>query len=427
MNIGQRVSTFELEKGRRFVSGLFWQPLVATNPKEVRKEAADHADQMGFSLGVYRRGDTHQVGLASQGDDVRVGDFSVAAMISKTLEIEGHANDALIAVPVGGQDDRWIYFAQRDGVILPDGDFIGTSDEVRAAMHTHYSVSNWSYIVAPSYWSFRDSVERTFRDFLPKTKKQKVAYHDWWALAPINVSSKDVLRKILPSVVLASTLALAAIYGYHTYSVYKKRIAAEQAAKVAAELARQKIAAQPDPWLAQPNPLRFANACIKALGSVSMTPGGWVVKSAKCDLGGTAHIEWTRPPYSTISLLRAVVPSAVIARDGNSAQIDVQIDLADSTRNDQVGPINDAVSWMQDRMQKIGGEIKIDDLPIPVPPEGMPPQSWQAFKWAVTTGMSPDEIAGWLDRPGVRIKNISLSLQDGESTWTMEGLHYAQR
>lgn len=424
--MASKIGTFELEKGRTFIAGLFWQPLVPTSIKEARAEAADIADQMSFDMGVFRKSETIQVGLCAKEDGANEGEMSIAAVISKTLEVDALAKDAIIALPVGNGDSRWIYFAQKDGVILSDGDLIGTEDEVRATMHTHYTMANWSYVVCPAYWGFRGAIEKSLEEFLPKTKKGGIRYHKWWGVTNIKVSTIDIARKALPVLMVSGVCAILAAYGWNAYSSWQQQKEMERQAAAAAEAARQEAIMAMPPWHMESNPVLLAKNCVETIDSqAALAPGGWVLNAATCDVHGQMQVSWNRPDYSTISLLRAVVKDAQISESGNSALITRNF-VPGAASTEEVLSMRDMVAEIHDRAQRLGIPITFAEIPVPPPQEGLPPQSWRSSKWELLSSISPDELMKWFAMPGLRLTGISLQFVDGISTWKMEGIIYAK-
>jgi hypothetical protein len=218
--------TFELGRGHTFVSGLFWLPLPGTL-RDYKKETENLARETNCDLAVWRTSSALQVGLGSTEKGLTPGLLSAAAVISKSLEIEPGAKeykDFLCATEVPG--GAWLYVAQREGVIMPDGDFLGTEDEVRSRMLSDYSVSQWNVIIAPAHWGMKDSKERRFEEFLPQ-KAGKTDYKRWWGLAPVK---RDVIKTMTPIIIIAVAL-LAGLIGYQKWQANK---AAEELARLAA-------------------------------------------------------------------------------------------------------------------------------------------------------------------------------------------------
>ncbi|MFB0934190.1 MAG: type 4b pilus protein PilO2, partial [Propionivibrio sp.] len=148
---------FELDRGKVFVSGLHWQALSG-NPSEAKHEAQRLAKQLEFDLAMYRTGGAPQIGFASSVDGYKAGMLSAAAVVSKTLELEDNVRDFLCAAEL--PDGRFLLVVQADGVITPDGDALGSEDEIRAKMLEYLSLDKtWDKIFAPLMWGMQGSVE----------------------------------------------------------------------------------------------------------------------------------------------------------------------------------------------------------------------------------------------------------------------------
>jgi len=421
----KKISTFEFEKGRVFVAGLFWQPLIPTTLKEARADAAEQAEQMGFDLAIFRKNDAIQVGFCASEDDAKEGYLSIAAVISKSLEVDEVAKEAIMAMPLGDGSDRWLYFAQKDGVILADGDFVGTEDEVRAAMHSHYSHTDWAYVVAPLHWGFRGALERSLTDFLPKDKKGRIRYHKWWAISPIKVNASAAIKKALPYAIVALGLIALAGFGMKAYTAYQHKLEMQRQAEAAAAAALQEAITATPPWHSESNPVDFAKNCIAAVDTIPLAPGGWTLNAATCSVDGTMQAAWSRPVYSTISLLRAIVPEATIATDGNSAYVTRQF-VPGAPLTEEAMDLTNMVAEIHDRAQRLGLPITITDIPVPPPQQGLPPQAWKSSKWELVSSVSPNELMKWFAMPGLRLSSLSVQFANGINTWKMEGLIYAK-
>lgn len=221
--------SFELEKGKLFVSGLHWQALSG-GPSEVKAEVEKLAALEGFDLAVWRVSSVQQVGFADTKKGFKAGMMSAAAVVSKTIDEEEDVRDFLCGIPL--PDGRYLYVAQSEGVILPDGDSIGTAEEVRGRMLADMSVGkDWAKIYAPLAWGMQGAAERSFEDFLPQ-KNGKIDYrHKWWVLKPIKTSIRSVAKIVLPIAAL-SILIGAGMVSYKRWQIAKAN--AEAAAAAAA-------------------------------------------------------------------------------------------------------------------------------------------------------------------------------------------------
>lgn len=435
MTIMSAIHTFEFEKGRTFVSGLFWQPLTG-QPSDARNETRKLAKEMKFDLAVWRNSSVNQVGFAVQSEGVRKGVFSAAALVSKTLEVESgsSARDFLCATPIPG--GRWLYVAQREGVILPDGDLIGNEDEIRARLLEDFSIGTWPLVIAPDHWAIHGAKERDFDDFLPR-KNGKVIYHSWWALKPVDRfgALRGNPKKALVPLLLIAGIGYAGAYGYKTWKANKAaeeaRLLAEQQA--AALASNPQLAIPEHPWKKLPRARMQMNDCMKAFSQVkSMWPGNWSPQEASC-ANGAFTIAWKRQEHGWIEHLRAVEPNAIISRDGTTASLSLSVSSA-SGEDEALLDENTRVLEMQSASQKYRFTVTVSApaAPVVMPGQenaGKPQQvqDWRELKWDAKGIALPDVTLAALDGNGFRLDKVTAVFTDGGViTWNMEGKQYVK-
>jgi len=417
--------TFELGRGHTFVSGLFWLPLPGTL-RDHKKETEKLALETKSDLAVWRTTNALQVGLGSTEKGLKPGLLSAAAVVSKTLEVDPGAKDFkdfLCATEVPG--GSWLYVAQREGIILPDGDFLGTEDEVRSRMLSDYSLSQWNVIIAPAHWGMKDSRERRFEEFLPQ-KAGKNDFKKWWGLAPIK---RNLLKTVAPIAVIAVAIA-AGLIGYQKWQANK---AAEELARLAAEQQGTAVG-QPveHPWKKLPRAKAFASECMGALSSIkTLWPGNWLPRDITCS--GTAFaVVWLRQPNGWIDHLLAVEPKAALSTDGAMASRTIPLVL--SAGEDEAIPQESARTLqMHSAGQRYGFKIAIS---APSAPPVLPGDTakapalvtWKELAWKVEeTSLPAATLAEILDGPGFRVGRIQGALKGGVITWVMEGKQYVQQ
>lgn len=416
-------NTFVLDKSKIFVSGLFWQPLSGT-ASERTKETKRLAEEMKFDLAVWRTTTAPQVGLGSSSDGLKPGLFSAAAVISKTLEIETGARDFLCAVEIPG--GRWLYVAQREGVILPNGDVIGGEDEIRSRLLNDLSLGEWPLIYAPEHWGVREStIERPFLDFLPK-KSGKNDYKKWWGLRPVDpwLSLRSKPNKLIVPVVVIVFLIAAGLFAYKTHQEKK---AAEQAQLDAIAAQVQPIE---HPWKLQPAPHAFLAACTKTMQQVkTLWPGNWTPQTLTC-INGSMNVLWKRQDYGWIKHLQAVEPNAMLAVDGETASLSIPLTLPAGT-DEALPKENDRVLAMYGAAQIYRFVVTISGAAAPVVMPGQEhvtpsqTQAWRELNWTAKGIMlPPDVILSALDGKGFRLKQAQAAFTGGLIIWNMEGTQY---
>lgn len=421
---------FALDRGRVFIAGLFWHALIASDP---RGEARQIAKQQSFQTAVFRMidGKVVQAGFGSTSGGHREGMLSAAAAVSKSIEMERGPRDFMVATKI--PDNRYLYVAQRDGAIHPDGDFIGTEEEVQARVLRDQTIGNWGYIVAPAHWGILDSEERSFDSFLPRKSGDRIQYHRWWALQSIQ---RKPVRTLLTLVALAGLVG-GPLYGYRWH---QERLAAEQAAALAeqaAAAAGQVTVARPEhPWKKLPLARAFVAACMDGIDRIpSLAPGNWTMVELNCN-GSTVGISWRRGEGGWIEHLRLVAPEVTTSADGQSASLSMPVTLPPGESDEVVLEERQRTLALHAVAQiyRFTG-LSVSAAVAPAPPllpgqqagqqPPPPPPEWKEMKWSMTgTAMTPGVVADALDGPGFRMSSIKAVLNGGSLSWSMEGTQY---
>lgn len=423
-------------EGEAFALGLFWQPLSATTPAERSKEVRSLAQELSFNMAITRNSTMHCVGFAKANQAMKIGVFSAAAVVSKTLDVELKARDFIFvsALP----DGQWAYVAQRDGVILPDGDqAFSSEDAARARLLEHMSLGDWPLVIAPSIWGINGSIERDFLEMLPRKKNGKLKVHKWWRLMPVD-RRRAAVTAHAGKIALVALVAGGLIGGGMFYKKWKTerdaRLASEAAAAAAVAMqvgADGQIIRPENPWKTQPLAGDMVQSCLAALSGQRVFPGNWNLSTIEC-AGGQLKISWQPRAGGWIKHLKEVEPTAMIAVDGSSASVTVPLPEL-KTGHDEAAPVqNERLVHMYSTAQAYGVTFSVNDaqaVSAPVLPgqEAQAPQVfWQEIKWIADGVVLPEVVLAALDGPGFRMNAMRAKWVNGNFVWTMEGTQYVQ-
>lgn len=411
----------------KFICGLFWQAL--SRPRELVKEAKDLARKIDSDLMVLRIDHTAaQAGFAHSREGARKGIYSLAAVVSKTLAVEGAYYDGerqpvhnwLGAFKLG--DGKWAYFAVRDASFLPNGDFAGSKDEVLERLHSDYGLGGWNAIIGDEELEecgFHNFNARSIDSLLPRKKDGSVRIYNWWMLRP--VKNTPPWRLIAATAAIA-IVAMAGLAYWRQYQEQQEQLRQQQAIEAARleELGKAAPSTLPPPWGGKPRPQALAKACIDRMRF--LTPGGWMLASYECNLSTATHT-WSRAD-SLVAFLLEQVPDAQVEESGNMARYAQDLGLS-AGETEALMEVRQLFPQLLSAMQLLHLEFKISPLPPAVSPDSPAVQApyWKAYAFSVAAGgVAPTEVARILDHPGVRIEKLTYA----GGAWTIEGVMYGK-
>lgn len=429
----------ELESGRKrlqAVAGLVWHPLQGTGSAR-NKEIITYAKSGDADLKVVRGDEAPHVGLAQKAEGGKVGQISAAAVIADALA-EEERRSVLVAVRLPEEQESFLYVAVRDSVILADGDFVGSEEEVNQRLTEARAYGGWDLVVCPEEWGFGDTESRDLGSFFTEDVLKKPKQ---WQLQEVQV---DVVKLAVVVGVMAA-IALGGGFGWTTWQKRKaEQAAAEEAQRQQAELdaaerSRQSIAnaVPPQPWPGMPLPAVFAKACFDAFEQVGVTAGNWKLDGAGCE-NGRLSVRWIKGGEAAwVSHLKAIRPNAVIASDGLSATVTVPVQATPSGLTGE--RLQDAMALRLryfDLASRYGMTIKVDppkEAPAPVvlpgqkQPTTPPPPPWAETDVQASATFNPVEAAAILQSPGLRFKKLVFSVnKDGLPQYQFTGVQYVR-
>lgn len=421
--MGSHVFTID---GMTFISGLFWYPLAGVGPSERSQEIKSLAKEQDFDLFVVRSTSTYYVGFAHSDGQARMGVASAAAVVSKTLEMESASREFIFVSPL--PDGYWMYVAQRDGIILPDGDkFFATEDAAKSRLLEDISLGDWSLIIAPTIWGVTDSVEREFADLIPDTGKGKRQIHKWWRLSPVNPYDSVFAhgKHILVVFVLL-------VVGMGGWAYYQKKLdmQAIEEAKRLANISKPPPPPPEHPWKKQPLALEFVDACTTAVSSIKLFPGNWDLSGIKC-ADGAIQASWKARDFGWITHIKEIIPDVVISGGGKVASLSVPLKALTIGKDEPVMLGRQRMLDMYSASQRYGYQLEITPVPAPAKPlpgqeNNVPIIDWGEMNWNVKGVSNPRMVAETLDAPGFRIRTMDSAWVGGVLIWNLEGTQYVQ-
>lgn len=426
------MSTYVTQIGKyKFVCGMFWQSL--SRPRELAKEAADLARKIDCDMVVLRREySTAQAGFAQSVPGPRQVLYSLAAAVASKLARQGANYDgenqpvhnwlAAFKLP----DEKWAYFAVRDANFLPNGDFAGTREEVFERLHGDYGLGGWNLVIGDAEledYGFHNFTERGIVDLL--TSDGQLRIDKAWLVRP--TQGRVSPKTFAISAGVTAAVILVCLGGWKAYQLREQRLRAAEEAELVQQLLKQRnaLAAIPHPWATAPSPTSLAQACVREL--FHLTAGGWALQEYECTAHGVRYT-WLRQD-STVDLLLAQVPDAVIELDGNRASANQTLTLR-ASHDETLQGYNVVMPHIFSRLQMMNLPMKLSKQVVGPAKSGKAvgrqdaalKPIWSTYKYVISSvGISPLEVAAILDRPGIRLDKMIYR----GTTWSMEGSIYA--
>lgn len=421
------------KKKLALVSGLVWHPLQRTGSARA-KEIIGFAKESSFDFKVIRGTDSAHVGFGQKSDGVAVGQISAAAVIADALVlVEGNRN-FLMAVELPDEDKQFMFVSAHEGVILADGDMVGTEEEIRAKLTADSTYGGWSAIICPDSWGVSKSVEKDFYDFFNEKSLSKSRK---WETSTVFVD----YRKVGVPIVLGVLVIGSAFFGANWWK-QGQLLKLEQLRLINERLSKSEVRPPPEPvkpWPTLLKPETFVAACGEALTTVGVTAGNWRLSSLICTIDGMAF-SWTKPNETAwISHLQAIRPGVKIADDGLSASLIQPLRFQMKPGPEEVLPPSAEITLRYyDLASRYGMDIHLDrpvEPPAPAPLPGQtatqlppaPPPFWVEMPIQIKTIIKPVEAIEAIDYPGLRIQKISYANTSGFMQYTLTGFQYARR
>ncbi len=282
---------------RQFVVGLSWK-VEDKNPsaKRVRALAAERGRW------ICRRKTMHgsfQVGFCDIEHPAKRG-----SMTSLAAAMANAKPEPWLGIFRLGEDLYW-YIAVRDNQsILPDGDLLGSQEQIKEARARHTGLGDWN---------FCDGDIDTIVEMLGGNKASWLvtdSHHRPWVKP--TVAATCVL-------VIGGGGLLAAKKHEHDVLVQRQIAIQRQAALDAAMAAKQPKPTPILPWTQLASSTSFFQACAAAFSNTPLSDAGWILTRWECDQspGGSVAVKtaWERAGGDTLD-----TPIGMLSNHGNTIQ-----------------------------------------------------------------------------------------------------------
>jgi hypothetical protein len=328
-------------------------------------------------------------------------------------------------------DDLYWYIAVRDGQeILPDGDQVGTLDEMLAAHQAHLRYGEWQDFSGTE----RDLAQIVKKARQPQSLIDKVVRKAQRSegLTDIYGERQRVVGGLLGAVAIGTALTLG--YKWHA----QHQIEEQRAAALARQRAQQAILAAQDakqhvqPWTQLPVPSAVIAACAAAWHSQDLASAGWVLSSWSCKVDPellpkaiTLAAYWTRAGG-----LAANAPGALLDGDHSKSLVvrSVPFELTHDYNDDVAASSRAAYSFAQGNalQMKLTEASLAGALPGAAATNAATVDPWKTSDVDITLPMSPWlGLASAFDAvPGLRVTEIQL---DSTMQWHTLGRLYEAR
>lgn len=386
--------------GKQWLAGMYWQNF---EHKPSKSEITESADVLSEAWGeavnsmVVRVDDESiQVGLAADYGQVKGKVYSLAAAIA---DMRGQPWLGTYQI----DEDTWWYIAVRDNQsILPDGDVVGSLDDVLRARENHSGYDDWNYI---------DGTLADLEEMLEKSK-------------PSAVTKLLSMPAWVPHAVVIGFLVLAGVIGTALWINHDARLKAQAEAlakaRLMSSLSHQQPKDLPSPLLHMPLSSAMTAKCADVLSSVPLSLHGWHLDGLSCT-PMSANILWKRSPGATV----ANRPDGALDNSGDSVTESIAFNLG-STGPDNAISLEDEKSLLFAALQPMGVRVQITTAKPPVVLPGetankQAPRPKPSATFSVVLPVSPMTL-NWDSIPGLRLKVIRAT----NNGWEVEGVMYGK-
>lgn len=431
------ISVVDIE-GKKFVSGLFWQPLI--KPRAYKKEAQEIGKREGMDIVAIRRSTIMQAGFAPKGQGAMKGMYSLAATLA------GKLGNSWIGVFALG-DDRYAFVAVDDGAIVPGCDVIGDREDIEQRLRYYYAQSPWEHVYVPQDFDFGGEAANISELLAEKN----FTTGEWREFRLLPLKFGLTSRELINYGVVATVL-IAAVWGGTLYREEQQR--KEREAMIRAEQIRQaelerikantkkekEIKGLDHPWVKMPSVEDFLKGCVGTINDFPLSLGGWVFEFAVCD-GSTASASYKRQDSATSNDLIVDAKTRfdsepIFAEDFESAVVGKPLNIL-LGGDDVLGLSGEVLPAASSVFQEMGIRMrfleKVVQKPATLP--GQPeqeeqeaPPDWKEYTFMFDSELAPTALFAGHAWNGMRLNKIGVKLapETAKLTWTIAGEQYAK-
>lgn len=386
--------------GKKFVAGLQWRTYEDAPEKTVIMEEANVIGADWYCERI-RQPELIQCGYSEAVDGSSSKKlFSLAASIA---DVERNPWLGIYQL----SEDLWWFIAVRDNQsILPNGDVIGTKEEVKEAIDAVSGMSDWTYIEGDF-----EKLEELIKERVKKPSPVKPLFGPSPWIAPL----------VAISVFAIVGIGVFAWWQGHVKQLEQERRAAQIEAMKAAKA--KELAEHSQSELQQtPMAQTVVSACLNVANNLPVSYYGWEPVSVDCTTQ-SAMVNWKRGKNATVEHLPA---NADFGNSGNDATQSISFDIKQSGNN-LVQDLFLSKQQFMGAMQKYGAQMNMTTPPPPPPPPpNTPPEQivkpLPSALFTMSTTSIPSDYK-WDSIPGLRVTSMHYN---GEH-WQIQGTIYGRR
>jgi len=421
--------------GKSFVTGLFWQTL--TQLGRYMAEAKQIGKSKDMDMVAIREGSVMQAGFVSKDSGVTKAMYSLSACLADQLG-STWLGAFRITNKKEPKDNEYVLIGLLENAIIPATDFVGSFDEVSAALRREFSAHRFQEdaLFAPPEFEFAQK-HKELTDLLAGKVPRK------HRLKQLSLKRSFAENRVF--LLGGVAIAVAGYFGADAYLEYKNEQVVKAKALEAAkkrELERLKKAnpaietkALEHPWVKMPVVDVFMKGCRTWVESLPLDVGGFTISSVSCSPeklsatfnrnGGTFE--------QAMALFRDRFPDATLEKltEGKGIVVHVLTEMAAGT-NEDVWPRDQATERFVGvvQQQEFGNVTLLQAKLTGLDDKSSDPKQsgpkviadFSQYSGGFTTESEPYAVSAVFgDLPGLRVTKMDVAISDvGSFLWTVK-------